>query len=153
MFLGGISVKQEKLTRFIKSEDANQKWYVLDATDLVLGRLATKVARVIRGKEKAVFTPNMDAGDFVIVINAEKVKVTGKRETLKTYSHHSGYPGGLKTRSFQDLIVNKPEFVIESAVQGMLPKTRLGRKLVKKLKVYRGAQHPHSAQKPEVLSL
>jgi large subunit ribosomal protein L13 len=146
-------VKQEKLTRFIKSEDANQKWYVLDATDLVLGRLATKVARVIRGKEKAVFTPNMDAGDFVIVINAEKVKVTGKRETLKTYSHHSGYPGGLKTRSFQDLIVNKPEFVIESAVQGMLPKTRLGRKLVKKLKVYRGAQHPHSAQKPEVLSL
>jgi large subunit ribosomal protein L13 len=95
----------------------------------------------------------MDAGDFVIVINAEKVKVTGKRETLKTYSHHSGYPGGLKTRSFQDLIVNKPEFVIESAVQGMLPKTRLGRKLVKKLKVYRGAQHPHSAQKPEVLSL
>jgi large subunit ribosomal protein L13 len=153
MSLGGISVKQEKLTRFIKSEDANQKWYVLDATDLVLGRLATKVARVIRGKEKAVFTPNMDAGDFVIVINAEKVKVTGKRETLKTYSHHSGYPGGLKTRSFQDLIVNKPEFVIESAVQGMLPKTRLGRKLVKKLKVYRGAQHPHSAQKPEVLSL
>lgn len=146
-------MKQEKLTRFIKSEDANQKWYVLDATDLVLGRLATKVARVIRGKEKAVFTPNMDAGDFVIVINAEKVKVTGKRETLKTYSHHSGYPGGLKTRSFQDLIVNKPEFVIESAVQGMLPKTRLGRKLVKKLKVYRGAQHPHSAQKPEVLSL
>jgi large subunit ribosomal protein L13 len=153
MSLGGISVKQEKLTRFIKSEDANQKWYVLDATDLVLGRLATKVARVIRGKEKAEFTPNMDAGDFVIVINAEKVKVTGKRETLKTYSHHSGYPGGLKTRSFQDLIVNKPEFVIESAVQGMLPKTRLGRKLVKKLKVYRGAQHPHSAQKPEVLSL
>lgn len=146
-------MKQEKLTRFIKSEDANQKWYVVDATDLVLGRLASKVARVIRGKEKAEFTPNMDAGDFVIVINAEKVKVTGKRETLKTYSHHSGYPGGLKTRSFQDLIVNKPEYVIESAVQGMLPKTRLGRKLVKKLKVYRGAQHPHSAQKPEVLSL
>ncbi|HRI47605.1 MAG: 50S ribosomal protein L13 [Ignavibacteriaceae bacterium] len=141
------------MTRFIKSEDANHKWYVVDATDLVLGRLASKVARVIRGKEKAVFTPNMDAGDFVIVINAEKVKVTGKRETLKTYSHHSGYPGGLKTRSFQDLIVNKPEYVIESAVQGMLPKTRLGRKLVKKLKVYRGAQHPHSAQKPEVLSL
>jgi large subunit ribosomal protein L13 len=153
MSLGGISVKQEKLTRFIKSEDANQKWYVVDATDLVLGRLASKVARVIRGKEKAEFTPNMDAGDFVIVINAEKVKVTGKRETLKTYSHHSGYPGGLKTRSFQDLIVNKPEYVIESAVQGMLPKTRLGRKLVKKLKVYRGGQHPHSAQKPEVLSL
>lgn len=146
-------MKQEKMTRFIKSEDANHKWYVVDATDLVLGRLASKVARVIRGKEKAVFTPNMDAGDFVIVINAEKVKVTGKRETLKTYSHHSGYPGGLKTRSFQDLIVNKPEYVIESAVQGMLPKTRLGRKLVKKLKVYRGAQHPHSAQKPEVLSL
>jgi large subunit ribosomal protein L13 len=127
-------VKQEKLTRFIKSEDANQKWYVVDATDLVLGRLASKVARVIRGKEKAEFTPNMDAGDFVIVINAEKVKVTGKRETLKTYSHHSGYPGGLKTRSFQDLIVNKPEYVIESAVQGMLPKPRLGRKLVKKIK-------------------
>lgn len=146
-------MKQEKLTRFIKKEDADQKWFVVDATDMVLGRLASKVARVIRGKDKAIFTPNMDTGDFVIVLNAEKVKVTGKREELKNYYHHTGYPGGLKTRSFSELIVKKPEYIIEAAVHGMLPKNRLGRKLVKKLKVYRGNEHPHTAQQPEVLSV
>jgi large subunit ribosomal protein L13 len=146
-------VKQEKLTKFIKTEDADRKWYLVDAKDQVLGRLATKVARIIRGKNKAVFTPNMDTGDFVVVINAEKVKVTGKREFLKTYSHHSGYPGGLKTRSLNELLSKKPEYIIESAVRGMLPKNRLGNRLIKKLKVYAGGNHPHSAQKPEAINL
>ncbi|NCS89537.1 MAG: 50S ribosomal protein L13 [Ignavibacteria bacterium CG2_30_36_16] len=145
-------MKQEKLTRFIKAEDADRKWFVVDAKDQVLGRLATRVARVIRGKNKALFTPNMDTGDFVIVINAKQVKMTGKREQMKTYAHHSGYPGGLKVRSFGDIIAKKPEFVIENAVKGMLPKTRLGKKLIKKLKVYSDEKHPHEAQKPEILS-
>lgn len=146
-------MKQEKLTKFIKPEDADRKWYVIDASDQVLGRLASKVARIIRGKEKPIFTPNMDTGDFVIVLNAEKVQVTGKRETMKTYIHHSMYPGGLKTRSYKEMKEKNPEFIIQNAVKGMLPKTKLGRQLVKKLKVYRGTEHPHAAQKPEVISL
>lgn len=146
-------MKQEKLTKFIKSEDANKKWYLIDAQDQVLGRLATKVARIIRGKEKPEFTPNMDTGDFVIVINADKVKVTGKRDELKEYKHYSGYPGGLKSKSFAELMQKNPEFIIENAVKGMLPKNRLGRKLIKKLKVYSGEQHNHQAQKPELLNL
>lgn len=150
---GGIRVKQEKLTRFIKSDEANQKWYVVDAQGQVLGRLASKIASVIRGKNKPTFTPNTDTGDFVVVINADKVRMTGKREQQKTYSHHSGYPGGLKTKSFEQLMATKPEFVVENAVHGMLPKNRLGRKLKKKLKVYSGENHPHSAQQPEQLSL
>ncbi|MBZ0200030.1 MAG: 50S ribosomal protein L13 [Ignavibacteriaceae bacterium] len=145
-------MKQEKLTKFVKAEDADRKWYIVDAKDQVLGRLATHVASVIRGKNKAVFTPNMDTGDFVIVINADKVRMTGKREQMKTYAHHSGYPGGLKVRSFSEVMAKKPEFVIENAVKGMLPKTRLGKKLIKKLKVYANEIHPHEAQKPESLS-
>jgi len=146
-------VKQEKITRFIKTEDANRKWHVIDANDLVLGRLATKVATVIRGKHKPIFTPNMDTGDFVIVINADKVKLTGKREGKKTYFSHSMYPGGVKIKTFAELKEKNPEFIIRNAVKGMLPKNRLGRKLIKKLKVYAGNEHPHSAQKPEPLSL
>ncbi len=146
-------MKQEKLTRFIKTEDADKKWFVIDATDQVLGRLATKAASVIRGKNKAIFTPNMDTGDFVIVINASKVKMTGKRELQKTYFRHSGYPGGGRTSSFAEMMEKRPEFVIEKAVKGMLPKNRLGRKLVTKLKVYAGAEHPHAAQQPEALSV
>jgi large subunit ribosomal protein L13 len=146
-------VKQEKLTRFIKTEEAIKKWYIVDAKDQVLGRLATQVASILRGKNKPTFTPNMDTGDFVIVINADQIKMTGKREELKEYIHHSGYPGGLKIKSFQELISKKPEFVVEKSVKGMLPKNRLGNKLIKKLKVYRGSVHPHAAQKPEVLSL
>jgi len=145
-------VKQEKMTRFIRTEDADRKWYLVDAKDQVLGRLATEVARVIRGKHKAIFTPNMDTGDFVIVINADKVRVTGKRENLKEYIRHSGYPGGQRTTSFQEMMQKKPEFVIQKAVKGMLPKNRLGRQLIKKLKVYAGDAHPHQAQKPETLS-
>jgi len=146
-------VKQEKITKFVKPEDANRKWYLVDAKDQVLGRLATKIAGVIRGKNKAIFTPNMDAGDFVVVINADKIKITGKREELKTYSHYSGYPGGLKTRKYGEMLQKKPEFIIETAVRGMLPKNRLGNKLIKKLKVYKGEEHPHKAQKPETISL
>jgi large subunit ribosomal protein L13 len=146
-------LKQEKMTRFIPTADADRKWFVVDAKDQILGRLATQIARIIRGKNKATFTPNSDTGDFVVVINAEQVRMTGKREELKDYIHHSGYPGGLKTRSFAEVRAKKPEFIIESAVKGMLPKTRLGRKLIKKLKVYAGDAHPHQAQKPELFSI
>jgi large subunit ribosomal protein L13 len=146
-------VKVQKVTKFIKSGDADKKWFIVDAKDQVLGRLATKIAGIIRGKSKAIFTPNSDTGDFVVVINADKVKFTGKRATLKTYSHHSGYPGGLKTKSLQEVLTSKPEFVIHNAVQGMLPKTRLGKHLIKKLKVYSGNAHPHAAQKPETVNL
>jgi len=146
-------LKQEKLTRFIKTEDADTKWYVIDANELILGRLAARAASVIRGKHKPIFTPNTDTGDFVIVINAEKVRLTGKRELMKTYFTHSMYPGGAKTKSFSEIKTKKPDYIITEAVKGMLPKNRLGRHLLKKLKVYAGAEHPHSAQKPEALSL
>ncbi|GJQ61310.1 MAG: 50S ribosomal protein L13 [Melioribacteraceae bacterium] len=146
-------MKQEKITRFYKTEDVDRKWYVVDATDQVLGRLAAQVARVIRGKHKPVFTPNTDTGDFVIILNADKVKMTGKRELQKKYFRHSGYPGGVKFTTFQEAKDKKPEFIIENAVKGMLPKNRLGRKLIKKLKVYTGEEHPHVAQQPEVMSL
>jgi large subunit ribosomal protein L13 len=146
-------LKQEKITRFVKTDDADRKWYVVDATDQVLGRLAAKVASVIRGKNKPSFTPNMDTGDFVVVVNADKVKMTGKRELQKTYFRHTGYPGGVKELTYQQMKAKHPERIVEFAVRGMLPKTKLGNKLSKKLKVYAGADHPHSAQKPETLSL
>lgn len=146
-------MKQEKMTKFISTEKAERKWYIVDAKDQVLGRLAAQVASVIRGKNKPTFTPNADTGDFVIVINADKVKVTGKRPLLKLYRHHSGYPGGLKTKTYAEVMSSTPEFVIENAVRGMLPKTRLGKQLGKKLKVYAGEDHPHQAQKPEIFSL
>ncbi|MCZ6702722.1 MAG: 50S ribosomal protein L13 [Ignavibacteria bacterium] len=146
-------MKQKKITRFIRTEDADRKWYLVDAKDRVLGRMATEIAKIIRGKNKAIFTPNMDTGDFVVVVNADKVRVTGKRENLKQYIRHSGYPGGQKVTSFKEMMKKKPEFVVERAVKGMLPKNRLGRKLIKKLKVYSGEDHPHKAQKPEILSL
>ncbi len=145
-------MKKEKATKFYKTEEVAKKWYVIDAKDKTLGRMATKIARIIRGKDKAVFTPNTDTGDFVIVLNADQIKMTGKRPTMKEYFHYSGYPGGLKIKSFKELVEKKPEYVIEQAVKGMLPKTRLGNKLIKKLKVYRGTEHPHVAQKPEILN-
>jgi len=146
-------LKQEKMTRFIRTEDVDKKWYVIDAEDKVLGRLAAKAARIIRGKEKPLFTPNMDTGDFVIVINADKVKMTGKRELQKTYFSHSGYPGGVRIRTFQEMKEKNPAFIIENAVKGMLPKNRLGKKIIKHLKVYAGTEHPHKAQKPETISI
>lgn len=146
-------MKQEKLTKFVKTEDAEHKWYLVDAEGQILGRLASQIAMIIRGKNKAIFTPNTDTGDFVVVINAEKVKLTGKREQLKQYIRHSGYPGGQTVTAYKEMMAKKPEFVVEKAVRGMLPKTKLGNKLIKKLKVYSGTQHPHNAQKPEVISL
>ncbi len=145
-------MKKLGMTRFIKTEDADRKWYVVDAKDQVLGRLASRVASVIRGKTKPIFTPIMDTGDFVIVINADKVKMTGKREQLKKYIWHSMYPGGQKIRSYEEMKSKKPEFAIQEAVRGMLPKNRLGKSLITKLKVYAGEEHPHKAQKPEILS-
>lgn len=146
-------MKQAKITRFVSTQNADRKWYIIDATDQVLGRLATKVASVIRGKEKTTFSPNADTGDFVVVINANQIKITGKREMLKKYYSYTGYPGGLKIKSYAELKAKKPEFIIEAAVKGMLPKNRLGNKLIKKLKVYSDANHPHQSQKPEVISL
>lgn len=146
-------MKQEKLTKFIKTEDSDRKWVIVDAQGAILGRLATKVASIIRGKHKPIFTPNTDTGDFVIVVNADKIKLTGKREEKKTYFTHSMYPGGVKIKSFSELKSKKPEFIIQTAVKGMLPKNRLGKQLIKKLKVYAGPNHPHSAQKPEPLKI
>lgn len=130
----------------------NRKWYVVDATDMTLGRLASEVAKVLRGKNKPIFTPHMDCGDFVIVINAEKIKVTGKKMDQKIYRHHSDYVGGMKEATLREKLAQKPEQVIELAVKGMLPKGPLGRQMYTKLHVYAGAEHPHAAQKPEVLT-
>ncbi len=143
----------DKSTYFFKQSEVEQKWYLVDAQGQTLGRLATQVAKVLRGKHKPMFTPNIDAGDFVIVVNAEKIKVTGKRTELKEYFHYTGYPGGAVFDSFKDLVKKNPQRVIEHAVKGMLPHNRLGKKIIKKLKVYSGVEHPHTAQKPEALAL
>ncbi|MBM4129385.1 MAG: 50S ribosomal protein L13 [Nitrospira sp.] len=140
-------------TTFASKGDVERKWYVVDAKDTTLGRLASRIAIYLRGKHKPQFTPNADTGDFVIVVNAAQVKLTGKKLDQKTYYRHSGYPGGLKSITARERLSKKPEEVITDAVQGMLPKGRLGRAMLKKLKVYRGAEHPHKAQKPEVVSL
>ena len=142
----------DKSTYFFKQSEIEQKWFVIDANGQTLGRIASQVAHVLRGKHKPMFTPNADAGDFVIVVNADKIKVTGKRAEQKEYFHYSGYPGGDVFEKFKDILKTKPERIIEHAVKGMIPHTRLGRKIFKKLKVYVGAEHPHAAQKPEVLS-
>ena len=128
-----------------------RKWYVVDATGCTLGRLASEVASVLRGKKKAIFTPHIDCGDFVIVVNAEKIKVTGKKLDQKIYYHHSDYVGGMKETTLRDKLAKDPTGVVELAVKGMLPKGPLGRRMYKKLFVYAGAEHPHAAQKPEEL--
>lgn len=128
-------------------------WYVVDAADQRLGRLATEIARILRGKNKPTYTPYMDTGDFVIVVNAEKVQVTGKKSDQKLYRRHSGRPGGMKTETFAKLQARIPERIIEQAVRGMLPKNSLGRKLFTKLKVYQGDSHPHTAQKPQSITI
>jgi large subunit ribosomal protein L13 len=134
-----------------KEADVEKKWYIIDAEGLVLGRLASNVARILRGKHKPIFSPHVDTGDFVIIINAEKVQLLGKRKDQKSYFSYSGYPGGAKVRMFKDLIHKNPRFVVEHAVKGMLPHNSLGRRLIKKLKVYANGEHPHEAQQPEVL--
>ena|SRR5438477_12691943 len=135
------------------SATANRAWWVVDATDKPLGRLASEVARVLRGKHKATFTPHEDAGDFVIVVNADKVKLTGAKLDKKFYYHHSGIPGGFAAESYRHLLARKPTFPIEKAVKGMLPKNVLGRQMLTKLKVYATADHPHVAQKPLALTV
>jgi large subunit ribosomal protein L13 len=140
-------------TLFAKKGDVERMWYLVDAKDAVLGRLAVKIANCLRGKNKPIFTPNCDTGDFVIVVNAEKVKLTGKKLANKIYYSHSGYPGGIKAEAARDRLSRCPEKVLTEAVWGMIPKGRLGRAMIKKLKVYRGTEHPHKAQKPEILSV
>lgn len=145
--------KVYKSTRFAKSGELKPNWFLVNAEGKTLGRIATKIASIIRGKTNPKFTPNSDTGDFVIVVNAEKVRLTGKRENLKKYISHSMYPGGQKIHSFKELISTHPEKVINYAVRGMLPKNKLGDKLINKLKVYAGENHPHVAQNPQLLNL
>ncbi|KPJ54321.1 50S ribosomal protein L13 [candidate division TA06 bacterium DG_24] len=133
--------------------EAEQRWYVVDAEGKVLGRLASRIAYILRGKHRPEFTPHLDLGDHVIVINAEKVIVTGQKSQTKTYHRHSGYPGGVKTITFKQMLEKHPERVIYLAVKGMLPRNRLGRRMLKKLRVYSGPTHPHQAQTPEVLAI
>ena len=134
----------------LKNTEVTRNWVVFDASDRVLGRFATKIADKLRGKDKPTYTPHVDGGDFVVVINAEKVKVTGKKPDQKKYYKHSLYPGGLKEQSYQEVLNNNPERIIENAVRGMLPKNKLGKSMFKKLKVYRGSEHPHESQNPTV---
>lgn len=141
-------------TYMATKETVERKWYVIDATDKTLGRLASQIAAILRGKHKPTYTPHVDTGDHVIVINAEKIKLTGNKLHDKKYYRHSGYPGGLKVRTAADLLnSSRPERVLKLAVRGMLPHNRLGRKMFKKLKVYAGNEHPHSAQQPEQLDI
>ena len=137
-------------TFMAKPHEVVRKWYVVDAANRPLGRVATEVASILRGKHKPIFTPHVDTGDFVIVINAEKAVLTGKKLQQKHWRRHSGYPGGLKSTSYESLMAKRPEKAIELAVQGMLPKNSLGRAMYRKLKVYRGESHPHQAQQPEL---
>ncbi|WP_119329111.1 50S ribosomal protein L13 [Cysteiniphilum halobium] len=136
-----------------KSDEVKREWLLIDANGKTLGRLATEIARRLRGKHKAEYTPHVDTGDYIVVINAEKVSVTGNKQKDKIYYHHTGYIGGLKSVSFEKLIAQHPERAIETAVKGMLPKNPLGRAMYKKLKVYAGESHPHTAQQPQVLEI
>ena len=136
-------------TYMAKPADIVRSWYVLDADGKPLGRIATEAARLLRGKHKPIFTPNIDTGDFVIIINAEKAILTGNKLMQKKYYHHSGYPGGIKEMTYKDMMAKKPVLAVEKAVKGMVPHNRLGRAMFKKLKVYTGAEHPHIAQQPQ----
>ncbi|HZK18446.1 MAG TPA: 50S ribosomal protein L13 [Clostridia bacterium] len=140
-------------TYMAKPEDLKRKWYVLDAEGKTLGSIATEAAHILRGKHKPEFTPHIDTGDFVIVVNADKVVLTGKKLTQKKYYRHSGYPGGIKATDYATLLTKRPEFVVEKAVKGMLPHSRLGNAMFRKLKVYRGPEHKHQAQQPEIWNM
>ncbi len=140
-------------TYMAKAENVERKWYVIDAKDKTLGRLASEIAKILRGKNKPVYTPHVDTGDFVIVINADKIHVTGKKMDQKLYRRHSGYPGGLKETTLREVMQKKPTFALYEAVKGMLPRGPLGRKMLKKLKVYAGTEHNHDAQQPELLEI
>ena len=140
-------------TKSYKSINLEKNWHLVDAEDKVLGRLAVKIATILSGKNKAQYSPNADLGDFVVVVNADKVKVTGNKFSQKNYYHHTGYPGGLKTKSFEKMQEDSPEKIIEKAVKGMLPKNKLANQIIKKLKVYSGSAHPHTGQQPKELSI
>ena len=140
-------------TFFAKKETVERNWFLVDAEKLVLGRLASEIAKILRGKNKPIFTPHVDTGDFVIVVNAEKIAVTGNKMSDKMYHHHTGYVGGIKSISLEKLLAKKPEDVIKKAVWGMLPKNSIGRKMINKLKIYKGSEHPHESQSPELLTL
>lgn len=140
-------------THSAKEADIKRKWYVVDAEGKTLGRLATQVAIVLRGKHKPIFTPHVDTGDHVIIVNAEKIHLTGDKVRQKTYYRHSGYPGGLKSETVKDLLERKPYVIVERAIKGMLPKTKLGKQMGRKLNVYAGPTHPHKAQQPEALAV
>lgn len=140
-------------TYMAKPDEVDRQWYVVDATDKTLGRLATRIAEILRGKHKPIYTPQIHTGDYVIVINAEKIKLTGNKWQQKKYYRHSGYPGGIKETTYEKLVQKKPEFIIEKAVRGMIPHNKLGRQMIKKLKVYSGPEHPHQAQQPVELEL
>ncbi|HHW68459.1 MAG: large subunit ribosomal protein [Epulopiscium sp.] len=140
-------------TYMAKAETIERKWYVVDAKDMTLGRLASEVAKILRGKHKPIYTPHVDTGDHVIIINAKDVKLTGKKLDQKYFRYHTGHPGGLREIKYRDLMATKPEKVVYQAVKGMLPKNSLGRQMIKKLRVYRDAEHKHEAQKPEVLEI
>lgn len=142
-----------KTTKSMREQDVERSWYVVDAQGKTLGRLTSQIASILRGKHKPEYTPHVDCGDYVIVVNAEKIYVTGQKMSQKKYYRHSGYPGGLKEITLRDQLQKFPNRVIESAVRGMLPKNRLGRQMFKKLKVYTGATHPHEAQQPKALEL
>ncbi len=149
-----VGRKEETMKSYIaKPAEVERKWYVVDAEGKTLGRLASEVASVLRGKNKPIYTPHVDCGDYVIVINAEKVEVTGKKRKEKIYKRHTGYPGGLREITFEKLQAKKPEEIIKHAVKGMLPDGKLGRQMFKKLKVYAGPEHAHGAQKPETLEI
>lgn len=140
-------------TYTVKPGDIERLWHVVDAEGQTLGRLASRIAAILKGKHKPIYTPHADVGDYVIVINADKIRVTGRKMSQKVYHRHSGYPGGLKSINLRDLLQRHPTRAVEFAVKGMLPKNRLGRRMFKKLKVYAGSDHPHQAQKPQVLEL
>ncbi len=140
-------------TYTVKAGEIERKWYLIDAQDLVLGRLASQVACILKGKTKPEYSPHLDLGDNVIIVNADKVRLTGNKLDKKFYYRHSGYPGGLKRMSYRELMEKKPEFVVKKAVKGMLPHNRLGRRMLRKLHVYAGPHHPHQAQKPEKLEI
>ncbi len=140
-------------TMMAKESQIERKWYIVDAEDKILGRLSTEVAIILKGKHKPIYTPHVDTGDYVIIINAEKIKVTGKKESQKLYRHHSGYVGGLKEISYKTMMEKHPERIIKHAVKGMLPKNVLGRQMMKKLKIYVGPEHKNHAQQPEVLEI
>lgn len=144
---------QHNKTSFLRPQDVTRRWYVVDAAGQVLGRLASRIAFVLRGKHKPEYTPHVDCGDFVIVVNAEKVRLTGRKLDQKLYRHHTLYPGGLKEQTARELLARHPDRLIRRAVWGMLPHNRLGRRIIRKLKVYAGPEHPHQAQKPEPFPL